>query len=139
MKIGNDILESVARPSCKVPDGYFDDLKSRLSSIPAEKTVSPGLWMKVRPYAALAASFAAILVIGNSVLHNTASRTQSSEGDFGGATYAEVISLVSPESVYNAMEYEQEAISEEDIINYLIESGVRTEHLAYAGNQQETK
>ena len=27
-----------------------------------------------------------------------------------------------------------EELSDEDIINYLIESGVRTEHLAYAGD-----
>lgn len=133
MKIGNDILENVARPSCKVPDGYFDNLKSRLSSIPASKTVSPGLWMRVRPYAALAASFAAILVIGNSLLRNTAS--QPNEGDYSDASYAEMISLVSPETIYNVMEYGQEDISEDDIINYLIESGIRTEHLAYAGNQ----
>ena len=127
-----DILETIGKASYRVPEGYFDDLKSRLESIPEGRTVSPGLWMKAKPFLALAASFAAILVIGTAVLRTT-SKTQSSDW-LNEISYAEMIALTNPDVLYDAYEYEHEDISDEDIINYLIESGATMEQLADAGN-----
>ena len=45
-----------------------------------------------------------------------------------------MISLTNPSTIYNVFESEVEEISDEDIINYLIESGATAEQLAYAGN-----
>ena len=134
MKSEKDILERIGKGTMSVPDGYFSDLKNRLATIPESATVQPGPWNRVRPYLAMAASFAAILIIGNSVLRNTASKPED-ELFLTDATYAAMISLNYPDAILNAMEFDEEVITDEDIINYLIESGVRTEHLAYAGNQ----
>ena len=52
------------------------------------------------------------------------------------SSYAEIISLTHPEAFMNALEYEGEDMTEEDIINYLIESGMSMEYLAYSGDQK---
>ena len=135
MEIGKDILEKVGKPSMGVPEGYFDGLKTRLASIPSQREAVPSPWVRVRPYLAMAAGFAAILVAGNAILRNTALSQPSGTDPFE-SSYAEMITLTSPETLYDIMEYETEEISEEDIINYLIESGARPEQLAYAGDQQ---
>lgn len=134
MEIGKDILEKIGKPSMAVPEGYFDSLKTRLESIPSREASRRPDWAKVRPYLALAASFAAILVIGNSVLRHTASKNQINLADSFESSYVEMISLTNPSTIYNVFESEVEEISDEDIINYLIESGATAEQLAYAGN-----
>ena len=63
MNSDKEILEKIGKGSYGVPDGYFNDLKTRLAAIPEKKTVNPGIWMRVKPYAALAACFAAILLV----------------------------------------------------------------------------
>ncbi len=83
----------------------------------------------------MAASFAAILLIGNSVLRHTAS-SQTEEPSLNESSYAEMISLTYPEAIMDALEYEGENMTEEDIINYLIESGTSMEYLAYSGDQK---
>ncbi|MBR5175685.1 MAG: hypothetical protein IKW89_07105 [Bacteroidales bacterium] len=134
MEFGNDIIEKIGKPSMGVPDGYFDGLKSRLGSISSAKVSSPGVWAGMRPYLALAASFAAIVLIGNAILRDTA-KSQPADPFYGEETYADIISITNPEILYNTTEFDLEELSDEDIINYLIESGVRTEHFAYAGDQ----
>ncbi len=139
MEIGKDILEKVGKPSMEVPEGYFNSLKSRLESIPQSEAPRQGVLRQVRPYLALAASFAAILIIGNAVLRGTAGLDRSAGSDFEDPGYAELISITRPDIFYNALETENEGedISDEDIINYLIESGVNPEHLAYAGETRQ--
>ena len=134
MEIGNDILEKIGKPSMGVPDGYFDSLKTRLDTIPSAKVSRPGVWAGMRPYLALAASFAAIVLIGNAILRDTV-KNQSADPFYGEESYADIISITNPEILYNESEFDMEELSDEDLINYLIESGVRTEHLAYAGEQ----
>lgn len=134
MEIGKDILEKVGKPSMGVPDGYFDSLKTRLESIPSTGVTRRLDWAKVRPYLALAASFAAVLVIGNSVLRHTASKDQLAGSDSFESSYVQMISLTSPSTIYNVLESEADEITDEDIINYLIASGATTDQLAYVGN-----
>ena len=74
-----------------------------------------------------------ILLAGNALLRNTASNQQPADQSYTEATYADMISITRPEIIYSAMEYEHEDISDEDIINYLIETGATMEQLAYAG------
>ena len=136
MKSEKDIIESIGKPYMGVPEGYFNDLKDRLGAISHAKTVEPALWMRLRPYVAMAASFAAILLIGNAVLRNTLSGGQAEDTIYSEPTYADMISLTHPEAVYQVLEYGHEDLSDEDIINYLIESGTEMEYLAYSGNQK---
>ena len=55
----------------KVPDGYFEDLRTRLSAIPAQEK-RPTRFQKFAPYLALAACFAVAVVAGNLILGRTA-------------------------------------------------------------------
>ncbi|MBR1927247.1 MAG: hypothetical protein IJ840_05810 [Bacteroidales bacterium] len=132
METANDILEKIGKPAMGVHEGYFDSLNSRLEAIPSSRTSRPGVWTGVRPYLALAASFAAIVLIGNAVLRDTV-KDQSADPFAGIDSYADIISITNPEILYNDPESYFGELSDEDIINYLIESGTRTEHLAYAG------
>lgn len=62
----------------RVPDGYFEDLKKRLSEIPAQQR-RPSRFAGFTPYLALAACFAALVVAGNAVLKKTAVPAASDE------------------------------------------------------------
>ena len=55
----------------KVPAGYFEDLRTRLSAIPAQEK-QPTRFQKFAPYLALAACFAVAVVAGNLILNRTA-------------------------------------------------------------------
>lgn len=55
----------------KVPDGYFENLRTRLSAIPAQEK-QPTRFQKFAPYLALAACFAVAVVAGNLILNRTA-------------------------------------------------------------------
>ena len=136
MNSEKEIFTKIGKDAYSVPEGYFDSLKERLETIPRGRTVDSRMWMRLRPYLAMAASFAAILLIGNAVLRNTALKNQPTDQFYNEDSYAELILLNQPGSFYNAMEYEHEDLSDEDIINYLIESGTEMEYLAYSGDQK---
>lgn len=55
----------------KVPDDYFEDLRTRLSAIPAQEK-QPTRFQKFAPYLALAACFAVAVLAGNLILSRTA-------------------------------------------------------------------
>ena len=61
-----------------VPDGYFENLKTRLSAIP-EQEKRPSRIARVTPYFALAACFAVAVVVGQSILRKTAVPAASDE------------------------------------------------------------
>ena len=62
----------------KVPDGYFENLKTRLSASPAQEK-QPSRMQKFTPYLALAACFAVAVLVGNLVLNRTTSPAASDE------------------------------------------------------------
>lgn len=62
----------------KVPEGYFENLKTRLSAIPAQEK-QPGRMQKFTPYLALAACFALAVLVGNLVLNRTTAPAASDE------------------------------------------------------------
>jgi hypothetical protein len=61
-----------------VPDGYFENLKTRLSQIPAQES-RPSRITRLTPYLALAACFAFVVLVGNAVLNRTAVPAASDE------------------------------------------------------------
>ncbi|MGN0202815.1 MAG: hypothetical protein ACI399_07935 [Candidatus Cryptobacteroides sp.] len=104
----------------RVPDGYFSDLKSRLYTISEESVPERrGFISAIMPYAALAACFAALVIAGNTILRKTAGGyVRDPETEY----YADL--LASHSSIfYQEGDYSDESASEDDIIDYLIESG----------------
>lgn len=128
MQEKSDIFNGSGKAGFKVPEGYFEGLRSRLNSIP-EQRMSLGPVQRIKPYLALAASFAAILIAGNVVLRSTADRI--TDDDF----YEELgyVSLLQADEYLQSDTARQETISEEDVINYLIDSGASAELIEYAG------
>lgn len=129
-----DIFDDIRKPSFKVPEGYFENLKERLNTIP-EKSEAPApatFWQKFRPYLVMAASFAASLVIGTAILKTTAgpkiSETDQFYSELG---YADLI----PVTLADPAIYEDtpsEEVSNEEIADYLIATGVSAEKIRYA-------
>ena len=112
-----------------VPEGYFENLQTRLSAIPQQHSaVTP--WVRMRPYLAMAAAFAAMVVGGTALLRSTA-RPASVLSDEDLFSYAQLIPRTDPYMIYDESAQAEESYSEEDIINYLIETGVSLELLAY--------
>ena len=56
--------------SYSVPEGYFENLRQRLSAIP-EQQPRRTVVRRLTPYLALAASFALIVAVGTAVLRKT--------------------------------------------------------------------
>ena len=61
-----------------VPDGYFENLKTRLSAIPQQQE-TPGRLQRFTPYLALAACFAMAIMVGSIVLNRTAAPAASDD------------------------------------------------------------
>ncbi|MBQ6287152.1 MAG: hypothetical protein IJK73_05795 [Bacteroidales bacterium] len=136
MKTEKNILENIGKASFTVPEGYFDDLRGRLGSIATPKVTAPGFFYRAKPYLALAACFVAILIAGTTILRNTVANDPT-DLTFSEASYAQMAPFAIPEDYYQEIGYDlpTEELSDEDIIEYLIESGTQVELLAYAGNQ----
>ena len=62
----------------KVPDGYFEDLRTRLSAIPAQEK-QPTRMQRFSPYLALAACFAIAVLAGNLILRRTTAPVASDD------------------------------------------------------------
>ena len=99
-----------------VPDGYFDKLEAKLEGIP---TARVSMWGKVRPVMAMAASFAAILLVGGLILKK-ASSPVGELSLYEQYAYADLIPVSEPFAFFESQQ--EETVSEEDIIDYLIES-----------------
>ncbi len=102
----NDILQNMQlkQPSYNVPEGYFSSLEQRLKSIPQPKTEKIRRWKFAAPHATLAAMFALIMAAG---------------GFFLGKTWTEK----------EITEQYADAVTEDDIVEYLIYTGVEVEEL----------
>lgn len=100
------------------PDGYFDGLKQKATSCRCRT-----IWNTSTPYVVLAAMFALLVVAGSFFLEHI-SKDSYTEEDY----------IVFSDNMTNIIfdEYEQqyaEAISEDDIIEYLIYTGTDIEDL----------
>lgn len=125
--MNNDILkyssDELRKMPYIVPEGYFEQVKAEISrSTAAEEGVS--LWRKAVPYISVAATFLIMVSAGTFFLEKT---TQQD-----GMTYEDY--LVHSDMLIEA-EYEQDTqiadatIAAEDIIEYLIYTGVTAEDI----------
>lgn len=122
-----DILESdktLKTTPFKVPDSYFESLGDRTFHKATHKeTKLSGL----SPYLALAAMFTAIVVTGRFVLEHTSVRKSWTEED--SFFYSELIPVTDPDAIYHSYAWQEDGVSEDDIIEYLIYSGITIENI----------
>jgi len=150
MENGKDILESLKAKGNPygVPGGYFDSLKERLSKIPSaegvpsitqetetRETPSVTLWQKIKPLVAIAAAFLIMVTAGTALLRKAT--PSSSEHDEIIANYTYVAPYTDPYAIYDEESSDENAPTDEDLIEYLISTGVSTEHIEYIANNEK--
>ena len=123
--MGNDILKDcteLKQMPFSVPERYFDSFKNA-NAVPVAKRVS--LWNRMVPYVAMAAVFVSLVAAGTFFLERSTPQYQMTEEDY----------VMFADNMMNTIAYEMEYgeqiaeadLSEEDIINYLIYTGVSAE------------
>ena len=120
------------------PEGYFENLQNRLSEIPA-RPARVSTVHRLAPYLAIAASFLAIVLVGNAILDKTAAPAEDDTW-----TYVSYLaSALDPDggvpidmADYYFGDEESEGLSAEDIMNYLLADGISVEHLAYLSYEE---
>jgi hypothetical protein len=126
------------RNDITTPAGYFEDLQQRLEGIPARKKVSPsGAVVRIAPYAAIAASFVAIVMIGSAILRPTAVPAEDDTWTY--VSYlADALDPDGAALVDTAAwdEEEEEGLYPEDIVNFLLADGISVEHLNYLSYEE---
>jgi hypothetical protein len=127
MKKGNDILKDcteLKQMPFSVPEGYFESFKKE-NAMPVCRKVS--LWNRMAPYAAMAAVFVFLVSAGTFLLEKSSPDYNMTEEDY----------VMFADNMMNTIAYEMEFgsqiaeadLSDEDIINYLIYTGVTAEHI----------
>jgi hypothetical protein len=123
------------RNDISTPEGYFGDLQARLLEIPArQQPARVGTVRRLTPYLAIAASFLAIVMVGNAILNRTAAPAE----DDTWAYVSYLADALDPDGAvpidmagYYLDDEETEGLSAEDIMNYLLADGISVEQLAY--------
>ena len=131
-----DILEDgkMRQMPYRVPQGYFEDLETRLSGIPArqEKSSVRSFFPKVAPYIAMAACFALALVVGRYLAGRTAQEIEPAATEYSRYYQADLFPVtrtyISPEDEDTIDDLEAD---EDDIREYLISSRASTGLIAY--------
>ena len=127
MKKENDILKDcreLKENPFTVPEGYFESFKTEARKPMVRKV---NFMDRIAPYAAVAAKFVFLVTVGTLFLDNTTSEYEMTEEDY----------VLFSDSMMNSLAYEmgymsqtaEAEISEEDIINYLIYTGVTAEQI----------
>lgn len=110
-----------------VPEGYFESLKRNAKDIATKKnSCRPSFGKRIAPYVAIAASFAAIIAAGSAILKVTAGVNGTDDEAFI-AEY--IVPVTEPESVYYLSFNDADELTDEEIVEYLIESGVSLEEI----------
>ena len=127
------------RNDITTPEGYFENLQQRLSEIPA-RPARVSTVHRLAPYVAIAASFLLAVFLGNTILRHTASAP--AEDDTW--TYVSYLAdALDPDGAARIDLYdyygdgaEEEGLSAEDIVNYLLADGISVEHLNYLSYEE---
>jgi len=148
------ILSMSKRNDISTPENYFENLQQRLSEIPARKKGAPSgafartgsrsdaeegvpFFRNIRrlaPYAAIAASFLVAVMLGNTILHTTAAPAEDDSW-----TYVSYLAdALDPDGAvyFDDAFAEEEGLSPEDIVNYLLADGISVEHLNYLSYEE---
>ena len=130
MQTTKDILKSA--PELKklpysIPDGYFDRMKTDMVSfVTGHEERHLPLFQRLAPFAAVAATFLFLETAGTIILEKTTPATDQAELDEF-YFYSNMIPVTDPYAVETIQEGQFDEIQEDDIIEYLIYSGVTAE------------
>ena len=119
------------------PEGYFENLQQRLAEIPA-RPARVSTVRRLAPYVAVAASFLAIVMVGNFILGRTAAPAEDDTWTYVSylANALDPDGGVPMDMAGYYIEEEGEGLSAEDIMNYLVEDGISVEYLAYLSYEE---
>ena len=119
------------------PEGYFENLQQRLSEIPA-RPERVGTVRRLTPYLAIAASFLVAVMLGNFILKQSAAPTPQEDDTWGYVSY--LASALDPDGAVPmdmaGYYIEDEGLSPEDIVQYLLADGISVEQLAYLSYEE---
>lgn len=104
------------------PEGYFEDFKSQMK--PYQKK-QRNLMAKLSPYISIAAAFIFIVTAGTFLLRHTASSDEFTQEDY--LLFAN--SMVNVEYYEETDQIAEASMEEEEIIEYLIYSGISAEEI----------
>lgn len=126
-----DILHTLSSELKKtpysVPEGYFESIRS--ASYRTENLIEPrGIFSRMAPYLSMAAAFAVIAMVGTVLLRNTDASDQMTYEDY--IIHSDMMVSSVYENDYQVADAET-ALAEEDIINYLIYTGVTAENIQF--------
>lgn len=123
-KMDKDILAQNAtlreRPY-SVPEGYFEAFKAQAGR-PVQET-RPTLWGRVAPYASLAAVFLSIFAVGSLIFDKDEVEISQEEYIY----FSD--GLITTYKIDASDQYAEAEIEDEDVIEYLIYSGVTAEEI----------
>ena len=136
------------RNCISTPEGYFLDLQQRLSEIPQREMARTGShgdaeeggtslrrFRRLAPYFAYAASLVVAVLLGNALLKRTAVPVEDD-----GWTYVSYLAdALDPDGApmdESAWDEEEDGLSREDIINYLLADGISVEQLNYVSYEE---
>ena len=112
----------------QVPEGYFQDLQQRLQAIPSEQAQSPRGIHRLAPYFAYAASIAILALVGSFIVRRTAVSNQ--EDTIAQWSYVSYLAQsLDPDCA--TYEWTEDAMDDDDIVNYLVNEGLTLEEIAY--------
>ena len=112
----------------QVPEGYFQDLQQRLQAIPSQQAESPRGIHRLAPYFAYAASIAILALVGSFIIRRTAVPTQ--EETIAQWSYVSYLAQsMDPDCA--TFEWTEEAMDDDEIVNYLVSEGLTLEEIAY--------
>lgn len=104
------------------PDGYFEAFRSKVKK-PRAQGIS--LWSRIKPYASVAAVFIFMVTAGTFILERTAGPAGLTQEDY--ILFSDNFTL---NTIYQEdAKIADAAIQDEDIIEYLIYSGVSAEEI----------
>ena len=123
----------IRKNDISTPEGYFEDLQLRLSEIPSQPQKVGGV-RRITPYLAYAASLVVAVMLGNFILRKTAA--PSADDSWAYVSY--LADALDPDgaALVDGTAWEEEDLTEEDIVNYLIADGISVEHLNYVNYEE---
>lgn len=120
-----DILQSckeLKEMPYSVPEGYFDSIKQEIVRMNNSAPVQTNIWSKMAPFLAMAAMFLFILTVGTLFLKESTQESELTAEDYIVFSDSMISTYYNDEQLASA-----EVMSEDDIIEYLIYSGISTE------------